>query len=178
LIGLANIPNPNRDWRVDLDNGESFFLVPLPRRNWKEPRGLKVDGRAFPKRALFHHRIISTVIDGAAVEFAPINALRAETDAVGFGTALFPNVVFQDEGIDEEFLVTDVAFDDGAAIIETAVANSYDRRCTALVFPELTIDETNYGLIGDLLQKKSIQKAGGVQASNCRGRRKLAYWRR
>ena len=153
---------PMRDW---LTRDETHFLIPRPfGRGFRKP---PAKGQSVGKRGLLNHVALPRRLCGLRVEIASVDALLPsgdELNAVGFGAALMSDFsVTLAEFPGPRFLVSDVAFSQGADLLMAQVNQALDARCHFLVWPELSVSELHQNAIERALASSALLKESPLQ---------------
>jgi hypothetical protein len=131
-------------WFVKTASNEAFII---PRSRHHMRGSSKSNGRRdigpFRFRALSHHRILPRSIEGYEVTIREVNtALRKELGHIAYGAAFFRELELAVGENEEEFWVTGVHSHEHLRTAMKHLENAHAEQCSALIYPELTIDPT------------------------------------
>ena len=144
-----------QDWRTSC--GTALLAPCRPRRPGRRNR----EGQPYERRGLYHHRVLPTAIGKFEVvlvagDATPPPPLAGAPLFLG-GAALFEGLAVATGGEPKRtFVVTRSEAPDHRAQIEHALVRAHEDRCTALVWPELTISPDDRSAVVSWLQSRLL----------------------
>lgn len=140
-------------WRVA--DGH-FYLVPRLRPL------TAIDRKPFLRRALLHHRVLPTSVNGLVVRLhrspwlAETAALRSTEGAHGYGAAFFPGLAVELSSGDSDFTVTGLTGFAADTLLAAHLAEAEAAGCRAIVWAELTMPENAVDQLRSMLRDRIL----------------------
>lgn len=131
-----------------------------------------IDGKPFLRRALRHHRVLPTSVDGFRVRLhrscLALDSGSAQHDRQSssrrYGAAWFPGLKIEKVSTGEDlFLVQGLEGFDAPALLDTHLDSAKADECRAIVWGELTMPEVSVARVSDRLAETAFDGVSPLQ---------------
>ena len=146
-------PDPSAEWRTS--DGSAFVI---PSRRGRDLGSKDGNGLSYGRRGTLMYRVVPASLDGMPVRPITLAALesRPGSGIVSLGASLFPGMTLRTKQSADGFIATGVQHPDIAAALDRQVASLAG--AAALVWPELTLDNSAIDHLGPALAKLAFER--------------------